>query len=126
MLVHLVLLNHGLKGTGGENLYSMLALFDRAAQLSPCGVAGDRRRARTLEKDQHTVSEAVPVKLGHGFQILLVRFAFKNLLDAVFQLVRQCLDPLLLLSLRVSVPGCCGFSHGLYYPLAWALPERTR
>ena len=70
-------------------------------------------------QNQHDVSKAVMMKFGHGVEIGNIGVAFKNFLDAGFQLFRQLPD----LGLQISVPGFGVLFHWMVSRSVWAWRE---
>ena len=58
----------------------------------PCGIPGNQSGFRFLHGDEQSVVEGIIIELGHCAKIFLESFRFKQLLDALFQLVCDLTD----------------------------------
>ena len=85
-------------GRRRENPDAALASVDMALELiAPFVESGYQRSVRLLHEDEHGVVYGIPVKTGHGFQVLPVLFAFKQLLDAALDAFYNFFQPILLI-----------------------------
>ena len=87
--LHLLLI-----GTGGQNLNAVFPPLDVALKvLLPVAIARHAGGVRALHVNQQGIACRIVVKLGHGFQVVGVLAAGKQVLQALFQLVGDLLQP---------------------------------
>ena len=78
---------------GCENLDALFALHDLTVKVAlPRGITGNIGCLRLLHRNEQRVVEGIVVELGHRAEIFLEPLGFKQLLDALFQLVRNLAD----------------------------------
>lgn len=91
--IELFLLFLYLVGCGSKDSDAFFALHHMAVKVAlPCRVPGNQRRIRLLHGDEQRVVERVIVELGHRCQVLFEPVGFKQLFDALFQLVGDLTD----------------------------------
>ena len=87
--LHLCLVRRGRK-----DFDALFALHDLTVEVAlPCGVTGNVGCLRLLHCNEQGVVERVVVKFGHRAEVFLIPFRVEQLLDALFQLVRDLLPP---------------------------------
>ena len=78
---------------GCKNLDALFALHDLTVKVAlPRGITGNIGCLRLLHRNEQRVVEGIVVELGHRAEIFLEPLGFKQLLDALFQLVRNFAD----------------------------------
>ena len=78
---------------GCKNLDALFALHDLTVKVAlPRGITGNIGCLRRLHCNEQRVVEGIVVELGHRAEIFLEPLGFKQLLDALFQLVRDFAD----------------------------------
>ena len=78
---------------GCENLDAFFALHDLTVKVAlPRGITGNIGCLRLLHRNEQCVVEGIVVELGHRAEIFLKPLGFKQLLDALFQLIRDFAD----------------------------------
>ena len=78
---------------GCENLDALFALHDLTVKVAlPRGITGNIGCLWLLHRNEQRVVEGIVVELGHRAEIFLEPLGFKQLLDALFQLVRNFAD----------------------------------
>ena len=83
-----------LVGAGGQNLNAVFPPLDVALEvIFPVVKTGHMGGVRALHINQQGIACRIAVKLGHGFQVVGVLAAGKQVLQALFQLVGDLLQP---------------------------------
>ena len=91
--VNLLTLFLSLIGCRSKDFDALFALLDLTVKVAlPRGITGNIGCLRLLHRNEQRVVEGIVVELGHRAEIFLEPLGFKQLLDALFQLVRNLAD----------------------------------